>query len=130
MSEQDGKVRSFPKRQGDIFIDRHGVEQGVVLKHVAHLGEGGIHLDLAHPVEGFAPEEDGSLVRFEEPYDMLEENRLASAAQSDDGRHLSLIDFEVNALEDSPPSEALRDIFEFNQWSIHGSLYNSKEVTT
>ena len=30
------QVRRFPKREGDIFMHGHGVEERIVLKHVAY----------------------------------------------------------------------------------------------
>ena len=59
------QVRRLPKGKGDIFIDGHGIEEGIVLKHIAYLGEIGGALAFFHLAQGFALEENGPLVWFE-----------------------------------------------------------------
>src|SRR4030066_2064916 len=124
------QVCRFPEGKRDIFIDGHGVEKSVVLKHVTDLCEGGGLLVLIHRGEGLALEKNGPLIGFEQPDDMFEEHAFARTTEADNRRDLSLIDLQVDALEGCWGSEALGDVLEFNQRRFHGSLYISRERKT
>ena len=108
------EVRRLPKGKGDIFIDGHGIEEGIVLKHVAYLSEIGGPLAFIHLVQGFALEENGPFIRLDQPDDMLEEHTLARTAQADNGSDLSLVDLQVDPFQDASGAEALGDILELD----------------
>ena len=104
----------FPEGQSDIFMDSHGIEQGVVLKHVTHFSKGVGHLTLSYIDNRFSPEKNGPLVGFKQPDDMFKEDAFAATAETDDRRNLSLIYLQIHMLKDRFGSEALGDVLEFN----------------
>ena len=113
------QARRFAKRKGDVIVDVYGVEERVVLKHVADPGETGGSLFFVHVVQRFPLEENGSLVRPDQTDDVLEEHAFSRTAQPDDGRHLTFVDLQVDSIQDGPGIEALGDIPEFDQRFIH-----------
>ena len=108
------QVRRLAKGKGDVFIDRHGIEEGIILKHIAYLSAIGGALAFFHLAQGSAPEENGPVIRLEQPDDMLEKHTLARTAQADNGRNLSLVDLQVDPFKDASGAEALGDILELD----------------
>ena len=108
------QVRRLAKGKGNIFIDGHGIEEGIILKHVADLSEIGGALAFFHLAQGFALEENNPFIRLEQPDDMLEEHTLARTAQADDGSDLPLVDLQVDPFKDASGAEALADILELD----------------
>jgi hypothetical protein len=109
------------ERQRDILKDRERIEKGVVLKTVTELASQLVQVFPAHLVDRPAPEEDVSLGRREQPDHVLQEHALAGAAFADDGRRLSVMDFQVDPIEDRPGAETFGDVFKFDQRLAHFS---------
>ena len=108
------QVRCFPERKGDIFIDGHRIEKGVVLEHVADLGQLSGLFFLGHPVEGLTPEENGPFIGLDQPDEVFEEHALTGSAEADDRGYFSLINLQVYPIKDRSGIEAFADVFKFN----------------
>ena len=106
-----------PKRESHISEDRHGVEKGVILEHVADLTKVAVTLHPFHVPDRPASEKDDALVRFEKPDHVLQQDALPHTAQTDDRS-----DREIDPFEHGPLSEPFGDAFEFDQGIVHGSL--------
>ena len=99
----------------DVLGHGQGVEQGRALEEHAELlleGEqvlpgqrGGVEAVDGHP----------SLVRGQEPDDVLEQDALAAAAPADDDHALPPLHAEVEAVEDDVVPEALADPLDLDQ---------------
>ncbi|OPY15202.1 MAG: hypothetical protein A4E74_02240 [Syntrophus sp. PtaB.Bin075] len=116
------QVHRLLERQRNIFINGHGIEKRIVLKHVTHPPEGGIPLFFGHPVQRLSPEKNSPFIRFEQTDDMLEKNAFPPAAEADDGCDLPFIDLQVDPVQNGSVSEAFRHVLKFNQWYIHKLL--------
>ena len=90
----------LPKRQSNVLEDRHRVKEGIVLKHVTDLTEVPIPLASAHLLNRLTAKENGAFIGFKQPDNVFEQHALATATLADDGGDLSLIDLQVNLIED------------------------------
>ena len=70
------------QRHGHIFINRHRIEQGIVLEHIGDLADVIVPLLFAHLIDGLAAIQDLPFVRFEHPDNMLERYAFARAGKA------------------------------------------------
>src|SRR4030042_331408 len=115
------EMGGLPKRQGNIFKNRHRVKEGVILEHVTDLAEVPIPLALAHFLNRLTSEKGGAIIGCQQPDNVLEEHALAAATLPNDGADLPLIDRQVNLIEDHMVVKPLAHFLEFNQWIFHRS---------
>ena len=114
------------KWQGNIFEDRHRVKESIILKHVTDLTEGPIPLALAHFLNRLPTKQDDAFIGCQQPDHVFEQNALAAATLPNDGGDLSLIDRQVNLIEDHMVVETIAHFLEFNQWIFHRSLQKKR----
>ncbi|VTR68934.1 hypothetical protein DESC_720312 [Desulfosarcina cetonica] len=118
----NGELVFLLQRQGDIFVNGHGIEKRIPLKHVTEFHLHGPALGGIHGLDRPAGEQNLAFIRFQQADDMFEQDAFADTTFANDGGHLSTVDRQVDPLEDGIVAEALEYIFEFDQRFGHGPL--------
>src|SRR5271166_6625097 len=87
------------QREGDVFLDGHGIEQRGALEEDSDFHPDPAKLAFGEGDDALAVDDDIALIRFHEADDVLEQDALATAAAADDDQSLAGGDVEIEALE-------------------------------
>ncbi len=108
-------LTAFPQREGDVFLDAHGIEQRAVLKKDADLAPDRAEATLAETSNVTALDENLARVRVEQPDEVFEQDAFPTAAAADDDEGLAGGQRQVDAAQDLVSAEAFDQTADFQK---------------
>ena len=95
--------------EGDVLLDRHVGEQAVLLEHHADVA-----LARRHVGDILAVEDDGALGDLLQARKAAQQGGFAAAGGAKQRHKVTLLDTEIDVIEDGVVAKALDDVAEFN----------------
>ena len=113
-------VREHVQREGDVFLDRHGVEQRGTLEHHPHFLAEQQFVLFRQVVELPAAVENFALLGRVQPHQALHQHRLARPGPPDDEVHLALLELRVDAEKHLLLAEIFGNVVDFDHRMVIG----------
>ena len=120
-----GQAAAFAKREGHIFADAEGIEQGAVLEDHGDALANGAHSLFGEGVDLFALDADGADMRLEKTHENAQGHRFADAASAQNAESLAAVDEEADVVKDLAVSEPHGDVAEGDDGSKTRILQHS-----
>ena len=103
-------IPALAQGKSHVLTDRQRVEQGPVLEDDSHLLANLLHLLLRIVGDVLASDNDPARVRLKKPHDVLQCDRLAHTAASQDAHRFSRQNIEANVLQDVMVAEGFGNV--------------------